>query len=120
MEIEINEKKNNPFLNRTEVYFTVLHANQKTPNRDVVRSELAESLNEKKENIIIERLNSTFGVQKTTGYARIYGNRKQAETIEYSYILKRNEIKGKQKKADEPPKEEQPTETSEAEIKEEK
>ncbi len=105
MEIEINEKKNNPFLNRTEVHFTVLHTNQKTPNRDVVRSELAENLNEKKENVFIEQLNSKFGIQKTTGYARIYSTRKQAESLEYKYILKRNEGKGKQKKSDEESKE---------------
>ncbi|MFH1013584.1 MAG: 30S ribosomal protein S24e [Thermoplasmatota archaeon] len=111
MEIEINEKKNNPFLDRTEVHFTILHANQKTPNRDVVRSELAESLNTKKEHVIIEYLNSEFGIQKTTGYARIYSNRKQVEILEYKHILKRNETKGKQKKSDEETKEGEVTET---------
>ena len=108
MEIEINEKKNNPFLNRTEVHFTIIHENQKTPNRDVVRSELADSLNAKKENIIIERLDSGFGIQKTKGYAKIYSSRKHAENLEYKYILKRNELKGKQKKSED--------ETKEAEV----
>jgi len=101
MEIEIREKKNNPFLNRTEVHFTITHVNQKTPNRDVVRSELADSLNAKKENVIIERLDSGFGSQKTKGYAKIYSSRKDAEELEYKHILKRNEIKGKKKSEDE-------------------
>ena len=98
MEIEIDEKKTNPYLNRTEVNFTITHENQKTPNRDVVRSELADSLNAKKENIIIERLDSGFGSQKTKGYAKIYSSRKHAEEMEYKYIMKRNAVKGKQKK----------------------
>jgi small subunit ribosomal protein S24e len=105
MEIEIREKKNNPFLNRTEVHFTINHVNQKTPNRDVVRTELADSLNAKKENIIIERLDSGFGSQKTKGYAKIYSSRKHAEEMEYKHIIKRNEIKGKQKKSEDDSKE---------------
>ncbi|MBN2065477.1 MAG: 30S ribosomal protein S24e [Candidatus Thermoplasmatota archaeon] len=106
MEIEINEKKTNPYLNRTEVHFTITHENQKTPNRDVVRTELADNLNAKKENIIIERLDSGFGSRQTKGYAKIYSSRKDAEEMEYKYIIKRNAVKGKQKKSDEEGKEE--------------
>ena len=39
MEIEINSKRNNPLLNRTEVYFTVKHSGEGTPNREIIRSE---------------------------------------------------------------------------------
>ena len=118
MEIEINEKKNNPYLKRTEVNFTITHENQKTPNRDVVRSELADSLNAKKENIIIERLDSGFGSRKTSGYAKIYSSRKDAEEMEYKYIIKRNVVKGKQKKSEDEAKDEaestpEPTEEKE-------
>ncbi len=44
MEIEIDSKKNNPLLNRTEIYFTIKHIGEKTPNREIIRAELAEKL----------------------------------------------------------------------------
>ena len=48
MEIEIESKRNNPLLNRTEVYFIVKHPGEGTPNREIIRSELADKLKELK------------------------------------------------------------------------
>lgn len=125
MEIEINSKRNNPFFNRTEIHFTVYHDNDGTPNREIIRSELAEKMNAKKENIIIDSINSMFGVHQSRGYAKVYTSREKAENLEHEYILKRNQVKGKQekkeetkpetgdteeKKESEPEKEEQPPE----------
>ena len=69
MEIEIESKKNNPLMNRTEVFFTVTHKGEKTPNREIIRSELADKLNTKKENIIVSSIKSSFGINKTTGFS---------------------------------------------------
>jgi len=123
MEIEIDSKKNNPLLNRTEVHFTIQHEGEKTPNREIIRSELAEKLNAKKENIIINDIQSSSGIQKSIGYAKIYSSVKKAEEMERKHILKRNKISGKKEKkegekkpeekpasAEEPPKEEKPSE----------
>ena len=123
MEIEIDSKKNNPLLNRTEVHFTIQHEGEKTPNREIIRSELAEKLNAKKENIIINDIQSSSGIQKSMGYAKIYPSVKKAEEMERKHILKRNKISGKKEKkegekkpeeksasAEEPPKEEKPSE----------
>ena len=101
MEIEINEKKNNPLFNRTEVHFTIIHEGEGTPNREIIRSEIADKLNVKKENIIINNINSSFGIQKSRGYAKIYTNPKNAENLERKYILKRNQATQKVKKKDE-------------------
>ena len=119
MEIEIDSKRNNPLLNRTEVHFTIQHEGEKTPNRELIRSELAEKLNAKKENIIINDIHPSSGIQKSTGYAKIYSVIKKAEELERKHILKRNRIGGKKGKkegekkpeekpvsAEEPPKEE--------------
>jgi len=95
MEIEITEKKNNPFFKRTEVHFTITHENQKTPNQAIIRNELANSLNTKKENIIIDTVHSHYGIQKSEGYAKVYLSRKEAESIEQKYLLKRNKSDGK-------------------------
>jgi small subunit ribosomal protein S24e len=105
MELEINSKKNNPLFNRTEIRFTIIHKGEGTPNREIIRSELAEKLNAKKENIIINNINSSFGVQQSTGYAKVYSSPKKSEDLEKKYILKRNNIAGKQHKKKEEKKE---------------
>jgi len=111
MEIEINDKKNNPFFKRTEVHFTIKHENQGTPNQAIIRNELAETLNVKKETIIIDTINSSYGLQHTKGYAKVYTSRKDADKIEQKHILNRNKVsEGKSKKKEE---KEEPAETTE-------
>ena len=108
MEVQIDSKKNNPLLNRTEVYFTVKHLGEKTPNREIVRNELAEKLNSKKENIIVNFIKPAFGTNETTGYAKIYSSLKNAKEIEETYILSRNKLiegKKKEKKTEKKPAE---------------
>jgi len=140
MEIEIESKRNNPLLNRTEIHFTIKHENEKTPNREIIRSELAEKLNVKKENIIVNTINGSFGVQETTGYAKIYSSLSKSKGLERKHILKRNKIGVKEDKKEkkeesapakqpkegeakeqpaEQPKEEKPAETAEEPPKEE-
>ena len=71
MEIEIQSKTDNPLLGRTEVRFVILHEGEGTPKRELVRSELAEKLNAKKETIMVDHMQSSFGSRKTIGYAKI-------------------------------------------------
>ena len=112
MEIEINSKKNNPLLKRTEIYFTIKHAGGGTPNREIIRSELADKLNSKKESVILNIIKPGFGVNETTGYAKIYSSLESLKGFEREHILKRNKIiivkKGK--------KEEKKSEASAGEI----
>jgi len=92
METEINSKRNNPLLNRTEIFFTIKHKGEGTPNREIIRGELAEKLNVKKENIIVKSVHSSFGNQEITGYAKIYSSLEQSKNIEPDYILIRNKL----------------------------
>ena len=119
MEIEIDSKRNNPLFNRTEVHFTVQHDGEKTPNREIIRSELAEKLNSKKENIIINNIHSSSGIQRSTGYAKIYPSMKKAEELERKHILKRNKIVSKKEKKEGEKKPEDKPETTEESPKEE-
>lgn len=113
MEIEIDSKKNNPLLNRTEIRFTVKHQGEKTPNREIIKSELAEKINAKKENIIIDNINSRFGIQQSSGYAKIYSPPKKGEEIERKHILKRNKVISKKEKKEGAKEEKQPETTVE-------
>jgi len=109
MEIEIDSKKNNPLINRTEVRFTIRHKGESTPNREIVRSELAEKLNVKKEDVVVDNIHTSFGVQQIKGYAKIYNTVENAKGWERSHILERNKLiekkakKGEEKKAAEKP-----------------
>jgi len=92
MEIEIDSKKNNPLINRTEVRFTIRHKGESTPNREIVRSELAEKLNVKKEDVVVDNIHTSFGVQQIKGYAKIYNTIENAKGWERSHILERNKL----------------------------
>jgi small subunit ribosomal protein S24e len=92
MEIEIDSKKNNPLLKRTEVYFTIKHTGEGTPNREIIRGELAEKLNSKKENVVVNIIKPGFGIQETTGYAKVYLSLESSKGIEREHILKRNKL----------------------------
>ncbi|HHF59363.1 MAG TPA: 30S ribosomal protein S24e, partial [Thermoplasmatales archaeon] len=54
MELEILEKRENPLLNRTEVKFRIKHEGEKTPERELVKNDLAEELKVSKDLIIID------------------------------------------------------------------
>jgi len=111
MEIEIDSKRNNPLLNRTEIYFTIKPEGKGTPSRDIIRSELAEKLNVKKEDVIVNTINTSFGTQEITGYAKIYSSPEKSKGLEPDYILIRNKLmdakekKKVEKKPAEAPKE---------------
>ena len=99
MELEITTKKTNSLLKRTEVHFIAKHENERTPNRKLIRSELADTLNTKPENIIIDSLSSSFGSHNSIGYAKAYSSLKQAKEVEREFQLKRNKVEGKQEKS---------------------
>jgi ribosomal protein S24E len=90
MDIEINTQIKNRLLNRTDVHFVVQHTGEQTPKRELIRSELAEKLKVKKEQIIIDHMQSHFGHAQTKGYAKIYKSIKEAQSYERDHILKRN------------------------------
>ena len=97
MEIEIQSKNDNVLLGRTEVRFVIVHEGEGTPKRDLVRSELAEKLNVKKEAIMLDFMHTHFGIRKTVGYAKIYKTVEDAKAGEADFILKRNGLGTKKK-----------------------
>ena len=123
MEIEIQSKTDNPLLGRSEIRFTILHEGEGTPKRELVRTELAEKLNAKKETIMIDFMRSSFGTRKTVGYAKIYQSVEDAKAGEADYVMRRNGLGTKKKPKKETKKEgeekkEAPKEKPKAEPKE--
>ena len=110
MELEIQSKKENPLLDRTEVHFVVHHPNEPSPRRENVRDALSKELSVMKELVIVDNLKSSFGVHDTKGYAKIYSKKEVALKVEREHIIKRNHLlkKKDKKKGDE--KAEEPAE----------
>ncbi|MBA3046024.1 MAG: 30S ribosomal protein S24e [Candidatus Thermoplasmatota archaeon] len=98
MELEIQNKKENNLLNRTEVHFVLHHPNSPTPKRDNVREELSKALKVPKDRIIVDNMESSFGVHDTKGYAKVYPTKEEAMKVEREYLLKRNKLIEKQEK----------------------
>jgi len=93
MEMEIIDKKQNPLLKRQEIRFKILHPKEPTPNRDSAREKIASLNNVKKEQVIIDNLETTFGMSETKGYAKIYASKEEAMKNEREHHLVRNKLK---------------------------
>ena len=103
MDVEIIEKRQNPLLNRQEIRFKILHPKEPTPNRDSARDKLASMSNVKKDQVIVDTLETTFGKSETVGYAKIYPSKDEAMKNERKYELVRNSlVEGKKKAAKKP------------------
>lgn len=92
MEIEIVDRKENKLLNRIEVKFNILHEGEKTPERELVRSNLSSLLKVKKDLVIVDYIKPKFGIQQSAGYAKIYKTIDDAKKIEREHILRRNKV----------------------------
>jgi small subunit ribosomal protein S24e len=119
MEVEIKNKKENPLLNRTEMWFKIAHDDTGTPAKKDVREALAKMTNTTKDRVVIDQMNTVFGKGETIGYAKIYKSKQDAVNVERSAIKlrhglvepkKKEEKKEGEEAAPEPKKEEAPKE----------
>ena len=101
MKMEINEKKENVILKRTEVRFTIDHKGESTPSKGAVVDELAKKLDAKRDAIVLNNIDTVYGSGLSKGYAKVYVTKEDAQAIELEYILKRNGIQKPEYKAPE-------------------
>jgi small subunit ribosomal protein S24e len=92
MKIEITSKKENPLQDRTEIYFTIDHAGETTPGRNAVAEEIAKIQKAKRDVVIVDNIESVYGIGKSKGYAKVYASKKSVLAYEPKYLLKRNGI----------------------------
>jgi ribosomal protein S24E len=120
MELEIVSKKDNPLLDRTELEVLAHHTGQPTPTRNEVREHVAAAMKAKKDVVLVDHMQSTFGKGLTRGYVKVYKTKEAAMAIEREPIKKRNEggapaPKKKEAKAPEPEPDAKAEEKAEAE-----
>ena len=100
MDIVVVSKRDNVLLGRMEVQFRIVHAKEKTPDRESVREKLAAILNEKKDTVVIDSMKSQFGKPESLGYAKIYKTKEKAMRVERDRTLIRNKFKERKAKAE--------------------
>jgi len=98
MDIEITDRKDNPLLNRIEVYFRIEHQGEAVPKRANVKEKVASLMKAEKDRVVIDYIKSSFGAGESVGYAKIYSTRADAQAIENEHILKRNNLFESKKK----------------------
>lgn len=103
MEIEILDQEENPLLHRTEVSFEIVHEDA-TPSRLSVRDSLAAKLDKDSDEVVVQSLDTKFGMRRTIGTAKVYESSDDAMDIEQEYMLERNKI-GQAEADDESPEE---------------
>lgn len=96
MKIEITNQKENPLQKRTEIYFTIDHVGETTPGRNAVAEDIAKRLKSKRDCVVIDSIESVYGIGKSKGYAKVYDSKESALSYESKYLLKRNGIEAPQ------------------------
>jgi small subunit ribosomal protein S24e len=111
MEMKIISDQQNKLLDRREVIFEIQHSGEPTPSRKNLQAKLAAKLSVDDKMIVVQPLDSEYGVSITKGVANIYKTDKSMN-VELAPILKRNrkeEPKKEEPKKEEPKKEEPAT-----------
>jgi small subunit ribosomal protein S24e len=98
LNIEIEGKKENPLLERTEINLRIDHQGTGTPTRDEIRNQLAGMLGAKADAIVIDNMHTEFGHQLTVAYAKVYSSVDSAKKFEKDHLLTRNKIGGEEAK----------------------
>ncbi len=93
-EIEIKEEKENKLLSRRELVLVISHGTNPIPSRDDLRKRISNFMNASKEQVIIDKINSEFGTDKTQVFTKVYSSKEDTIKYESEHSLKRNKIQG--------------------------
>jgi small subunit ribosomal protein S24e len=99
LKFQIENKSENKLLERTELSFSVEHPGESTPTRDSVRSTIASSMSVPKERIIVDQMETEYGIGLTKGYAKVYDSQESLMKSERFHLLVRNNLAEKKVKA---------------------
>jgi small subunit ribosomal protein S24e len=98
MEITINEKIDNPLLNRTEIRFECTYQGDATPKVLDVKNRLVATLNVDKNLLVVHNLKPSYGEGKANGYAKLYDSEESLAKIEREHVVVKNKEVVKEEK----------------------
>ncbi|CAK68280.1 unnamed protein product (macronuclear) [Paramecium tetraurelia] len=82
----------NKLLNRRQLSVELLHPNKPTPSQESVVKELAQKYKADERNVVVYGLRTTFGGNRTTGFALIYDTQQYLMKFEPKFRLRRRGI----------------------------
>ena len=98
MEINVNEKIENPLLNRTEIRFDCTYQGDATPKVLDVKNRLVATLNVDKNLLVVHNLKPSYGEGKAHGYAKLYDSEENLKKIERDHVVTKNKEAAKEDK----------------------
>jgi ribosomal protein S24E len=127
MKLDIVEKKENPFLKRTDLILTVDHKGQATPKAEDIEKSIAEQFKTDPEKVEVIHIFSGAGLTKAKIKARVWKEKtiekkkkaapKEEVPAEVKPEEKKEEVKKEEKSKEEPKKEQPKPEIKEGEKK---
>jgi len=90
MELQIESKRYNPLLKRTEIYARIVHKKSATPSREDVRNLIASEFGVNKDLVIIHYIRTGFGWTVSKVYAKIYDSIEDLRRIEPKHMLRKH------------------------------
>lgn len=91
MEINVNEKIENPLLNRTEIHFDCTYQGEATPKVMEVKNRLVATLDVDKKLLVVHNLKPSYGEGKAKGYAKLYDSEESLNKIERDHVINKNQ-----------------------------
>jgi ribosomal protein S24E len=102
VEIKVLGQVYNPLLKRKEVKVEITHSGAGTPDRFMIRKELASRLDAKLDNVYVVDVETKTGTEKTRCDIEVYDVPERARKIVPSYIIARNKPPEERKKEAKP------------------
>ena len=92
MEIEIVNQKENKLIERLEISAVINHQGEAVPKRESVLAKIAAQLNKERNQVVLIKMESTYGLGKSDALIHVYETAERAKLIERPYLLKRSGI----------------------------
>jgi small subunit ribosomal protein S24e len=99
LKVQIESKKENVLLQRSEISFSAEHAAESTPTRDAVRAAIASAVGSPKERVVIDKMDTEYGMGVSIGYAKVYESDVALKKTESRHMLVRHGMAEKKAKA---------------------
>ena len=98
MDINVNEKIENPLLNRTEIHFDCIYQGEATPKILDVKNRLVALLDVNKNLLVVDKVKPSYGEGKADGYAKLYDSEENLNKIEMDHVVQKNKEAAKEEK----------------------
>ena len=92
MDFEIIEDIENKLLERRELKVLIHHEGAPVPKREEVLAKIAANVNKEREQVILIKMQSKYGIGQSIAYIHVYDDPERARTIEKEHLLKRSGI----------------------------